>query len=63
MMRFVFVVSHIRSAVKGTYIPAQRFEGKKLGYFFAKGIHGLGYYMDAAQAVRHDSLHQQLLFL
>lgn len=40
------------SAVKGTFIPAQHFEGKKLGYFFAKGIHGLGYYMDAAQAVR-----------
>lgn len=40
------------SAVKGTFIPAQHFEGKKLGYFFAKGVHGLGYYMDAAQAVR-----------
>ncbi|CBJ28776.1 conserved unknown protein [Ectocarpus siliculosus] len=38
------------SAVQGTYIPAQHFEGKKLGYYFAKGIHGLGYYMDAAQA-------------
>ncbi|CAN0511424.1 unnamed protein product, partial [Ectocarpus sp. 8 AP-2014] len=36
------------------YIPAQHFEGKKLGYYFAKGIHGLGYYMDAAQAVRGE---------
>lgn len=37
--------------MQGTYIPAQHFEGKKLGYFFTKGAHGLGYYMDAAQAV------------
>ncbi|CAN0512137.1 unnamed protein product, partial [Ectocarpus sp. 8 AP-2014] len=40
--------------VQGTYIPAQHFEGKKVGYYFAKGIHGLGYYMDAAQAVRGE---------
>lgn len=40
------------SAVQGTYIPAQQFEGRKLGYVFTKGAHGLGYYMDAAQAVR-----------
>ncbi|CAM9933078.1 unnamed protein product [Laminaria digitata] len=38
------------SAVQGTYIPAQHFEGRKLGYVFTKGAHGLGYYMDAAQA-------------
>lgn len=41
-----------QSAVQGTFIPAQRFEGKKLGYMFSKGAHGLGYYMDASQAVR-----------
>lgn len=44
------------SAVQGTYIPAQHFEGRKLGYVFTKGAHGLGYYMDAAQAVRRSLL-------
>lgn len=45
------------SAVQGNFIPAQRFEGKKLGYFFSKGAHGLGYYSDAAQAVSAVPLH------
>ncbi|CAN0444704.1 unnamed protein product [Ascophyllum nodosum] len=34
------------SAVQGTFIPSQRFEGRKPGYLFSKGAHGLGYYLD-----------------